>query len=188
LADAGDAGLGPLEARIELLENQVETLNRSLTSMAVQSGLVPHYPRAAIIEADDYINSSQGFHKLEYDKSGAPYRWTGPSRSFYFWIFVDNRQDKTVDLTISGAAKPNILATMMVYANGVLVPHKILLKGARSIVRSIIPGTTSEVPSPFKITYRVDDTYLPDRLPNSDGDKRRLGVIFTSLEVRDADT
>ena len=187
LPDSPELQLQFLNEKVEFLEAHIEILNNSILSIASRIDGMKIFPQTALLEADDYISQSQGLHKLEFDKNGHPYRWTGPGRQFYFWIAVDNRTDKLVELVCSGEVQPGLLKTLKVSLNGVVVPHKLIEGKVATIIQVVMPAVPGEWSWPCRIAYRVDKTVAPSKSSEAKGDMRLLGLIFRSLEVRNAE-
>ncbi len=77
------ASSGGLAARVAALEHVVEALTRHYEIR--DEG----YASECGVTAEGAFEEADGFHKLEYTNNGLAYRWTGPTPSFKFVLFLD---------------------------------------------------------------------------------------------------
>jgi len=174
-----------MERRIEALEDRVQALTLIIGNLTERSGIRVAYPERATLEADEYIACSQGFYEIEYDDEGLAYRWTGPSRNFFFWLLIDRSCDKLIELRAGQAARQELLDGLMVFADGIELTTRFEQQSKHSVIRSILPHNPIPNPLPIKLHYSLSTTFTPYALDLSD-DIRQLGLTFYRLDVDNA--
>jgi len=85
----GLAGDGLLLTRMAMIERRLQSLTRIVLEMrgspAAPDGLHVH----TVIEADSPRDFDAGFHDLEHDAAGNPFRWAGKDDHFEFRFHLD---------------------------------------------------------------------------------------------------
>jgi hypothetical protein len=174
-----------MQRRIEALEDGLQALTLIVGNLSEKEGMCLGYPEHGSLEADEYIPCSQGFYEIEYDSGGDAYRWTGPSRHFHFWLFVDQSRDRIIALEIGQAVRQDLVEGIAVFANGIELTSSLERTDKRWILRSTLPGAPLPSPLPVKLQYSLTETLVPADAGLSD-DVRRLGLTFYRLDVGNA--
>jgi hypothetical protein len=170
-----------LEARLAAMESLNALADRLLSEPS--SAPQPVYASRVEIDAASAFLDAVGFHALELDPNGAPFRWSGPQRQFSFHLFVDRSRAAAFTLSFDGLYAEGPVEGLRGFVDG----EEIALSFARAErveARGELPirreggGTTL--------------TFLAPRLasPGDRGlnDRRQLGVCFRRLAIAPATT
>jgi hypothetical protein len=143
----------------------------------------PRDPRPAVLKLDasQLLDSSDGFHGLEYSREGVPYRWTGPDREFSFSVFVSRTAPIEIVLRAIRLMQPELQSEPVLIADGEPVTLKFVQEGAEWVTRTVLPVRTDLAAT--HLTFVLAAVGSP---PGND-DKRTLGIAFHALEIRPAD-
>lgn len=169
------------------LHKQIEVYQRALTQ---RDALLPRlytdeksfsFPAKNIcIDAMYPLHRNDGFYDLEFDSQNRPYRWTGPSTSFQFSIFIPNTQQYSAELTLFGSLNKDNLKNIQVYVNGNRQDAHFdvspVYKFKFSVPERDNVGSVS-------IVFMISSTEVPNSLKSDAEDHRELGVAFHSLEL-----
>jgi hypothetical protein len=95
-----------LAARVSALEAVSAFSDRIAAGEVEEIGAV--YPSSVHIGADEMYRDAVGFHRVEYDDIGRPFRWSGPDRQFSFQFFIDRKRSARFIMRFDGlfAAAP----------------------------------------------------------------------------------
>lgn len=88
-----------LVARMHAFEI-TQTINDQIAA-SVEAKTFAALPPAVVIEAAFSLSAEAGFHHLEYDPHGVPFRWTGPEPVFFVEVLVDRTAPATVRMRYS---------------------------------------------------------------------------------------
>ncbi len=165
-----------LAARLAVMET-LQAMSDGILEAA--SGAVARYPARARVAADDCVLDIIGFHQLEHDQTGAPYRWTGPERYFSFHLFVDRRTPAAFVLSFGAFYAEASVKHLRGFVDG----KEILLsfKGASNgwEARGAMPPRRDA--GATVLTFVVPQIASPSS--KGSADVRLLGLSFQSLTV-----
>lgn len=85
-----------LERRLEAQERAIKMLQLPIVDDVVDTIALPP---SAVVDADSLLEGA-GFHELEYNDAGQPFRWTGPGGKFSLIAYVDRSIDKLATLEL----------------------------------------------------------------------------------------
>ena len=85
-----------LSARMKAMEVMATLADRIAAGEITEFGA--DYIDHVRIEADQAFRDGIGFHCVEFDIKGRPFRWTGPEPEFVFPLFVDRRRPSRLTL------------------------------------------------------------------------------------------
>jgi hypothetical protein len=88
-----------LQARLSALEVTQTIQDRIAPSEKLAA--VTALPKKITIDAAFSLPAEAGFHTLEYDRQGAPFRWTGPEPSFRFELMLNRTAPADLKLRYS---------------------------------------------------------------------------------------
>jgi hypothetical protein len=135
-------------------------------------------PKAVTIDASQSLHPRQGFYGLEYGARGTPFSWTGPAQNFSFDVFVERRQGATLELRALSCINFEKQKGIKLFANGEEVPTTVSRNGTGLLLNADIPARDDD-----RGTNLV--FWVPAVLkPTGAGDKRTLGIAFSSLTVQ----
>lgn len=176
------ARLGQSNRQLAARVAALETLNVLVDRIAgaEQRELAAALPKSVIIDAVYSLPGSGGFYDLEYDPTGRPFRWTGPTRHFSFSCFVDRR---------NGASF--LLEFWRIFAHVQTVAFQCLVDGEP------VPTTVVQLPNGFELSGELPPrsggdgsvlTFISPGIASPsevDGvsDDRILGVAFQVLTI-----
>ena len=131
------------------------------------------------VSADMPLDAADGFHFLEYDDDGNPFRWTGAAgNSFRFGLQVDRSTELAVELALWPFGRVMSQAPSAIACE---------VDGVRGVARR---SDTSKTDAVYVVALpplqRSGDTTLMFEVPTGpadDGDDREIGVPFRYLQV-----
>jgi hypothetical protein len=150
-------------ARLKLLEGAI----------AAQSSL----PDSITIDAI-HPAAETGFYDIEYEDSGWPFRWSGPSRDFSFSLKIDRNAPLRLRLHLIAMIDPKLQSDLLLLVDGVSVPIRVAEQEEGWFeYEAIIPAGAG-----------VRETHLVIAVPcllqpNNIEDPRLLGVAFRELRI-----
>jgi hypothetical protein len=149
--------------RLKLLEEAI----------AAQSGL----PDSITIDAI-HPAAETGFYFVEYEASGRPFRWSGPSRDFSFTLKIDRSAPLRLRLHLIALIDPNLQSDLLFLVDGVSVPIRVAAQEEGWFdYEATIPAGTG-----MRETHLV--VAVPCVLqPDNPEDTRLLGVAFRELRI-----
>lgn len=128
--------------------------------------------------ASEYLPPAAGFHAIEFNKTGVPYRWGGIDGSLNFSCFVDRRSGVAVRLELVYTADPENFDHVKLFDGGKSVPVKITkTPDDRRLVLAELPPR----PGTAGITRLTFSFPKFRKLSNEDG--RIAAVAFHRLQV-----
>ena len=150
-------------ARLKLLQ----------ATIAAQSSL----PDSITIDAI-HPAAENGFYDIEYEASGWPFRWSGPSRDFSFSLEIDRSAARRLRLHLIAVVDSEQQSDLLFLVNGVSVPLRIAEQDEGWFeYEAIIPADPG-----VRTTSLV--VAVPCVLrPNNVEDTRLLGVAFRELRI-----
>lgn len=182
--------IGALVRELESLHREIGSLHRELEALrdyqasrdrwlAVEEATrnAMRLPRSVIIDANQSLDPRYGFYKLEYNKRGVPFCWTGPSPSFSFDVFVDRTNGAELELRAIACVDFQRQKNLQLLVDGEPVPAKVVQgNGGISVTAALPPSRDNRVTNLIFIVPEV----LP---PANQADSRRLGVAFAWISV-----
>jgi len=133
------------------------------------------------LSADAPLPRDSGFHDLEHDPRGVPFRWTGPSKDFSFEFGMDRSDSRLalISMLKSGRINGSYLERIRVFVDGRPVPCSFSL-GRMPSIEFEIPKRNSSMAS---TTISVEcDVWSPSQEDGSE-DQRTLGIPFVELSI-----
>ena len=187
----GEPGDGTeLIARIESLGRELARLRQDVDLL---QGLERHRdvilsrhtidserPLASIarLEASEFLEDGSGFHALEFDASGVPYRWTGPEAEARIFVWIDRRQPLSLRLAFGSFGRSDYIT---VAVDGQLYP---LAKPEAMEPVTIGPLPARRTVGPTEIRLVPSVVFSP--AASGSADDRMLGVTLLWLELEAA--
>jgi hypothetical protein len=99
--------ISKLEASLELLRIYQENSDILLHANEVITAKAPELASSYSICADQHFSRADGFHSLEFNDHGRPYRWCGEAGNLTFRFYVDRSQPLIVTLELFSAVHPD---------------------------------------------------------------------------------
>lgn len=171
--------------RLALLEERITLLQAALENALSAQGVQNSMASEARLDADEYISCAHGFYELEYNDSGVPYRWTGPGKTFQFWLNLERSTDKNIAIVVGAPFIHEAMADVIVTANGQTLETEFTSSDTGSILNCRLPALPFPNVLPILLKVHLKKTISPQEAGLSD-DIRRLGVQFFALEVTNA--
>ena len=138
----------------------------------------------AKIDAGMPLKPSSGFHSMEYVENGAPYRWTGPDRLFFFDLHLDRSGPLKFSIQVSGGSDGKAVGLRCLVDNLELPLTTLELPSRIEYSAVLVPRT---YPGVTRLSFLVPKVFSPAQLSQSSAaDSRILGVIFHQLIVQPA--
>jgi len=148
----------------------------------IAKGLDPEiaadYPTSVRLDADQAFRDAVGFHRLEQDPKGRPYRWTGPEREFSFQLFVDRSRPAHFTLGFDNFYVPEPIDNLRCLVDGAPVKldfervDDLWCASGAAPVRPDRGGTA--------IVFVVPRVESPE--DRGESDSRRLGLYYRWFE------
>jgi hypothetical protein len=132
--------------------------------------------------AADIRDGHPGFYSLEHDQDGAPFRWTGnQSSSFSLSLSIDRRMAIELELRAISVINRRRQLPLVLEVDGAKFPLAIKWAGDHLAGRLVIPARAAA--GPTLLTFSV-----PVLLRPRGSDRRELGIAFSELHLRPAET
>jgi hypothetical protein len=177
--------LAQQEQRIETLENNLELLTlheRHRGPMLAADGpvraMIQRFSRLHEISANDYLLERNGFHGIEFDRTGRPYRWCGASGLVPFSFYVDRKDPLELVLTLFNSVDERNYSDMKLF-DGEAEVKPVDLSGESGGARTLIyhlPGRPDVINT--QITLKC-----PVFIRLSSDDERVAAIAFHNLAV-----
>jgi len=132
----------------------------------------------ALIAVTDLPDGSHGFHRLEHDRKGSPFRWTGPGPESVFPLWIDQTQTITLTFRIISLGK-NRLSDLSVDVQGETYPLQEVPGNKLAFTAGPIRALADSHPT--DVTLRVSRVFQPTQEGSEDA--RILGVALASVDV-----
>lgn len=169
-----------LIVRTKTINNQLRMLDYPLQNLLTSNEQVG--ASQVTIDAAFNLTAEQGFYDIEYNQSGVPFRWTGPSNIFYFELLLDRSEARELILKLGASLNEENLDTLRCLIDDQEILLKKEKKGGPYYFKGIVPKRTAIgwtrisfiVPHPVKIS---------EINPESE-DSRALGVAFSDLTIK----
>lgn len=154
-------------------------------AMAVMGGLGVDTVAALVdtihIDAEMALDPADGFHHIEYNADGMPFRWTGPAPDFHFILFLDRRKPRALSLNICDFSLRDEQA-VSAWVDGARTPWtQTRAHGGLMAHRVRLPAR--EGGAPTLVRFGVRTLHAPAHHDPDSTDDRHLGVAFHSLQV-----
>lgn len=172
------------ELEIEDLAKEVKELKKfeELNSAVIDSGLLESpttLKDSYEVKATTNLLPDQGFYNAETTGTGVSYRWT--KQNFYFDIPINRESEKSIELNLLSAIKPELLENIECYANGVeVILEKTSSKKGITFKGVLEPAEVSNI---TKLSFHTVASYSPKDLNPDVEDKRELAVTFINLTI-----
>ena len=168
-----------LLARIVAIETFQSISDQVLTSIAA----VP-LAKSVLVDAAFPLTVEQGFYPVEQDSAGTPYRWTGPTRTFYFELFIDRSAPCILALRFLRLfAVPLPMATVQCFVDGQPVESETDRVKQEFELHATLPSR--EMAGGTVVTFVCPATTSP-REQGASKDDRSLGLAFRWLKIESA--
>ncbi|WP_428929893.1 hypothetical protein [Marinibacterium sp. SX1] len=171
--------------RIDALESSVQLLNayqegRDLLLNIQEPVSATEIEMASSFElsAMEHLPRSSGFHGIEFDNAGNPFRWAGESGLLTFTCYIDRGRPNTVTLDLINSVEPANYEHLAFFdddAERQVTLEKTTPAGRR--VTSVLPSR-DQATGPTTLTFR-----FPHFRRLSEDDRRTAAVAFHSLLV-----
>lgn len=183
--------------RIAHLERKVASCERLLRAMtALPNTLAPSdlppLPSRAAVTAESQLKPEDGFYGLEAAASGAAFRWTGPSRSFFFTLLVNRDKPRRLTLKVMDFSLKQMGVSDGASAVGVRVDGE----NAKSLGSDLEGGgvlafhyetlAAPGSPRPTHVEIISPRTWQPSAVDSKSSDTRHLGLAFHALSIGEA--
>jgi hypothetical protein len=166
-----------LDARL----TAVEALGKIASQVIVtDADALIRYPRSVEIDAISSFVDQTGFHELEHDGEGQPYRWTGPDRHFSFQILIDRSAPAAFTLCFGSFFADVSPDQLQAFVDGSEVALSVQSTSNGYEASSALPPRSE--PGETTLTFVVPKVGSPQS--NNSPDKRVLGVMFRWLKVQ----
>lgn len=183
LIDAISDEIGDLYAQTQHVAEQLRILPlfqsfseriSFLEESGVGQGRLPDRVR---VDAAQLFAPENGFHSLEYEPGGKPYRWTGPRRDFSFSLYVNRARPLRLQLEVSRMIDARVQKDVVLLLDGAPIPLQLTRLGSGFIGETILPPETR-----MRATSLI--FVVPCVLPEPMGkDARYVGVAFCELRL-----
>jgi hypothetical protein len=185
-ADRASLFEADLSSRVAALEYEVQVLRECLRQQArsapeVDEGQV--LPTTAYLTADCQLGAEDGFHEMEHDDAGRPYRWTGPTCLFGADIVLDRRAPRTLTIDLVSALELSNIEALRAFCGGEELDLVVAPRRSGNIVS--LSATLGPKPpgGRTRIWFAVPRVVSPSERDPSSADGRRLGVAFVALRI-----
>jgi hypothetical protein len=163
--------LGVLEAALRARDVLVCTEDRDESS----------YPNRATVSADFRLAAEDGFYAIEHDHYGRPYRWTGPTTTFGFDLYVSRTSALSATLELLSAPPEVDLAQLRCYCDHREQKLERATQSEMLGLSTVLPPRTGL--GKTRLEFEVPRVIRPSEREDGGGDKRLLGVAFVRLSV-----
>jgi hypothetical protein len=166
-----------LTARIAVMQGLSAMADR--IGRAESAEFAADYPIALLIDADYSFSGGTGFHEVEYDSVGLPFRWTGPDRRFAFELFVDRREPADFALTFDDFPARRRLDELVAFVDGAPAALRVDRRGDRCFATGALPARADRGGTAIAfLCPQVELLKSPDRQEN-----RQVGLRFRALAI-----
>ena len=166
-----------LSAAVKLLdayeENREVLLGVSEPVFAATREMATSYE----VLASEHLPHSEGFHAVEFDKNGLPFRWSGAEGQLQFSCYVDRKAGAVAELELFSSIDPRNLEEFEVYDGAEKLEAKVAPAAHGQLVRVNLPAAAS-VGMPTDLLFR-----FPHFRKLSDQDERVAAVAFHRLAI-----
>lgn len=142
-------------------------------------------PPGVVIEAAFSLSVESGFHHLEYDVLGVPYRWTGPEPVFFFEVFVDRQAPAAVRMHYSQIYSLEGGYPVQCYVDGEEIETSLVEIAGEFEVHGLLPSR--DFVGGTVISFVCPKVASPAVVEKSK-DERQLGLAFRWLRIDPAPT
>lgn len=153
-----------------------------LNSAVVESGMLTRHSMLKehySVKANDTLLPDEGFHRAETSTSGKTFRWT--KQKFYFDIPISREEEKTFELHLPSAIKPELLEDIRCYEDGNEVSMEKLDAASGAVYRGVLERNSRD--SVTRLAFEASTAYVPKELNPEINDNRELAVTFSKLIV-----
>lgn len=177
--------LANLMVRVDAQELTIARLSAALdlrdALLAIPATAATLLPQRTEVSADVFLNDVRGFYGLEWDRTGKPYRWTGPERASMIDLCVDRAEPKAFNLALLKMRPDGRDHACRILVDGQPVPCRIQQTDTLVVFSGILPAAENRVKT--EVCILTPTLYSPAEMNPGSGDNRRLGVAFMKLVV-----
>lgn len=177
-----------LAERMDAQDREIRQL-RSLVALqsAVLSApeqVVTTLPEKADLRADTFISDVKGFFGLEWNRDGAPYRWTGPERAALLDVYVARAQPVILNLVLLKMRSDGKDTQCRILVDGLPITAQVRVSGGYVLYRMNLPPTTRGQKT--QVCILSPELFCPRTDNPTSNDTRQLGVAFHRLVMNAA--
>ena len=168
-----------IEARLAAMPALSAKADRILAASEAEN---TEYPRSLVVDADAAFAGASGFHDLEYDSLGLPYRWTGPDPKFSFEAYVERSASARFALSFDDFLVPGPKDELRGFVDGAPAPLKVERRGDLHVAFGILPARAERGPT----TITFDCPQMGRLQEPGRAEKREVGLRFRALTIEPA--
>jgi len=139
-------------------------------------------PSRVVVDAAQSFQGSTGFHELEHDPDGQPFRWTGPEPRFSFEFFIDRRRPAKFMMRFGPLFSGGSPVGLLCFVDGEPTPVK--LQAATTCFEAV--GVLPPRPEPGGSVLSFVCPSMASPAAQGLADSRMLGLLFRRLTVETA--
>lgn len=178
-----------LKAHVEVLSHayssllRITLIDQRLLAQPASASSAPPFAQECQITADSAgMFSENGFHQIEHNLDGVPFRWSGPSQVFAFDLFVDRSRPLEIILTTLPTTNANADQPRLFCAAGTMnIPLHCQQTAQGLAWRGILPADASL--GRTRLAFRVEPLFRPSDVDPDSSDDRLLGLPVIGLAV-----
>lgn len=173
------------EVMIEKLMERMDALEKyqNFHSAVIDSKLLekPAFLRDAVeVRAAGNLLPDEGFYNIETSSAGFDFRWT--KQDFYFDLPLNRDTDKTIELQLASAIKPELLEDVRCYTDGAAISLKKVQGEKGHLYRGVLPKQKQTLRA-TRVSFHTKTSYSPKEINPDSADTRMLAVTFKKLIV-----
>ena len=138
----------------------------------------PSLPDQVEVALDEFIDGSN-WHAPEQEPAGRARRWSGPGTRATVNIFVNRSHSLELTFEIIGAADPEVLDGLRLFADGEPIAHELAHRRRGRAVIAAAPGRRG-----VEVGFDVPFTVAPAQRDPTLRDMRELGICVRQVAVR----
>lgn len=167
---------------VEDIKRRMAILEPTVRVMAANQVLPPEaFADEVTLTADMSVDESAGFYKLEYNKSGVPFRWTGPSETSRVTLYLNRDTAKSVVVNICNFSLKNDIEVFPIIDGVRTTWASIDRLEVFTSYRAELPRRETKLPT--LVGFQSNTVWRPSDLNPDSQDERLLGLAFHSLVV-----
>ena len=156
-----------------------QTIHDQIAS-SVEAKTFASLPPAVVIEAAFSLSAEAGFHHLEYDPHGVPFRWTGPEPVFFVEVLVDRKGPATVRMRYSQIYSLEGGYAVQCFVDGEEIETALIENDGEYEVHGLLPAR--DFVGGTVISFVSPSVASPALVAQSQ-DGRQLGLAFRWLRI-----
>jgi hypothetical protein len=167
-----------LVARMHAFEI-TQTISDQIAS-SVEGKTFAALPPAVVIEAAFSLSAEAGFHHLEYDSRGVPFRWTGPEPVFFVEVLVDRTAPATMRMRYSQIYSLEGGYAVQCFVDGEEIETSLMEVDGEYEVHGLLPAR--ELVGGTVVSFVSPSVATPSLITQSQ-DGRQVGLAFRWLRI-----